>query len=168
MFKKEWLSEMIETKIPSSKHRQKAKIGDIFIHWETDDVCSICSEVNALSEFTSGKKWNKWNLDELKRHSKQEVHVNSIIKLQNLKKGGIVRILTETKEDWKLSVEVTERKRTDADMVKILIGNVILAIKVNASMLSVQDNYDQISVSYVDYRQKYSILLLTIVIRVKL
>jgi hypothetical protein len=57
--KKEWLSEILETEIPSAKHRQKAKIGDIFIHRETDDVCSICSEANALSDFTSGTMWNE-------------------------------------------------------------------------------------------------------------
>jgi hypothetical protein len=30
MFKKEWLPEIIETKITSLKYRQKAKIGDIY------------------------------------------------------------------------------------------------------------------------------------------
>jgi regulator of PEP synthase PpsR (kinase-PPPase family) len=71
--------------------------------------------------------------------------VDSIIKLQNLKKGGIVGILTETQEDKKLRVEVTECKMTNADVVKILIDNVILAIKVNASMLSVQDIHDSLA-----------------------
>jgi hypothetical protein len=60
MFKREWLSEITETEIPSLKHRQKVKIGDIFIHRETNDIiCSICSEANALTEFTSGKQWNE-------------------------------------------------------------------------------------------------------------
>jgi hypothetical protein len=50
MLKKEWLSEIIETKIPSSKHRQKVKDWrETFINPETDDVVrSICSEANAL------------------------------------------------------------------------------------------------------------------------
>jgi hypothetical protein len=56
VFKRESLSEIIETEIPSSKHRQGIKIEDIFIYRETDNVCSICSEANALSEFTSDKK----------------------------------------------------------------------------------------------------------------
>jgi hypothetical protein len=61
MFKKEWIFKITETEIPSLKHRQKVKIGDIFIHRKTDDViCSICSEAHDLSEFSSGKKWNKW------------------------------------------------------------------------------------------------------------
>jgi regulator of PEP synthase PpsR (kinase-PPPase family) len=119
---------------------------ETFIHQETDDVVfSICSEANALSKFTSGKKQNEWKLDYLKQHLKQKVHVDSVIKLQNLKKGGIVQILTETQEDRKLRVEVTECKKTNADMVKVLIDNVILAIKMNASMLSVQDIHDHLA-----------------------
>jgi hypothetical protein len=47
IFEKEWLPEIISTEVPSSKHRQEVKIGDIFIHRETDDVlCSIFSEAN--------------------------------------------------------------------------------------------------------------------------
>jgi hypothetical protein len=65
--------------------------------------------------------------------------MDSIIKSQNLKKGGIVQILTKTQEDRKLRVEVTERKKTNADLVKVLIENIILAIKINTYMLSVQD-----------------------------
>jgi hypothetical protein len=72
------------TEIPYSKHRQKVTTGDIFIHRETNEVvCSICSEANALSEFTSGKKRNDWKLDYLKPHLKPKVHVYSIIKSQN-------------------------------------------------------------------------------------
>jgi hypothetical protein len=59
--------------------------------------------------------------------SEVKVHMDSIIKLQNLKKGGIVRILTETQEDRKLRVEVTECRNTNLDMVKVLIDNVLLA-----------------------------------------
>jgi hypothetical protein len=54
VLRNEWLSE---TEIQSYKHRQTVKIADIFINRETHYVvCSICSEANALSEFTSGKK----------------------------------------------------------------------------------------------------------------
>jgi hypothetical protein len=62
------------------------------------------------------------------------VQVDSVIKLQNLKKGGIVRILTKTQDDRKLRAEVTERKQTNIDMVKVLTDDVILAMKINASI----------------------------------
>jgi hypothetical protein len=72
--------------------------------------CSICCEANDLSDFTSCKKWNECKFDSLKRYLMQKLHVDSVIKLQNLKKGGIILILTETQEHRKLRVEVTERK----------------------------------------------------------
>jgi phage FluMu gp28-like protein len=72
--------------------------------------------------------------------------VESVVKLQNLKKkDGIAQILTETQEDWKLKIEVTERKKTNAYIVKVLIDNVMRAIKINASMLSVQDIHDHLA-----------------------
>jgi hypothetical protein len=44
-----------------------------------------------------------------------------------------------------LRAEVTECKKANADMVKVLIGNVILAMKINASILSVQDIHDHLA-----------------------
>jgi hypothetical protein len=46
-----------------------------------------------------------------------------------------------------LRVEVTERKKTNSDLVKVLIDSVILAIKkIDTSMLSVQDIHDHLAV----------------------
>jgi hypothetical protein len=45
-----------------------------------------------------------------------KIHLDSVIKLQNLKKGGIMGILTETQKDRKLSAQVTEGKKTNAYM----------------------------------------------------
>jgi hypothetical protein len=42
--------------------------------------------------------------------------------LQNLKRVGIVLILTETRENRKMRAEVAERTETKADMAKVLIG----------------------------------------------
>jgi hypothetical protein len=48
----------------SLKQKSCLRTTDIFINREADDVvCSICSEANALSEFTSDKKWDEWKLD---------------------------------------------------------------------------------------------------------
>jgi hypothetical protein len=64
--KMEWFYKIIGTETWSSEPRQKVKVGDILIHRETSGVlCSICSEADALSEFTSGKKWNEWKLEYL-------------------------------------------------------------------------------------------------------
>jgi hypothetical protein len=68
--------------------------------------------------------------------------VDSVTKLQNLKKGEIVLILTETQGYRKLRVEVTERKSSNADMANVLIYNVILAIKL---MFSVQNIHDHLA-----------------------
>jgi hypothetical protein len=40
----------------------------------------------------------------------KKLHVNFVIKLESIKKGGIVQILTKTQKDKKLREEVTERK----------------------------------------------------------
>jgi phage terminase large subunit-like protein len=142
MHKKEWLSEITETEIPSLKHRQKVKIWDILIHRETDYViCSVCSEANALSEFTSGKNWNEWKLDYLKQHLKQKVQLDSVIKSQNLKKGR--NSMYSYRNTW--WSKVTERKKTNADLEKVVIDNVILTIKINTSMLYVQDIHDHLA-----------------------
>jgi hypothetical protein len=61
MFEKERLSKANETEILSSESRQKVKIGDVLVHRETDNVCSIFSQANALSQFTSGKSRTSGN-----------------------------------------------------------------------------------------------------------
>lgn len=45
------------------------------------------------------------------------------------KSGGILRILTETQEDRKLSLKVTEGKNTNVHMVNDLIDSIFLSIK---------------------------------------
>jgi hypothetical protein len=44
-----------------------------------------------------------------------------------------------------LRVEVTEYKKTNADVGEVLIDDVILAIKINASILSIQDIDDNLA-----------------------
>jgi hypothetical protein len=44
-----------------------------------------------------------------------------------------------------LRAEVTQRKQTNANVVKVLIDNVILAIKMSASILSVQEIHDHLA-----------------------
>ena len=97
------------------------------------------------SAISAGNKWEAWKLDYLKRHLVYKVHTDSVSKLRNHGKGGILQMLTETVEDHDVRVELDERKKSKSDMVKVWIDNVILAIKMNASMLSVQDIHDHVA-----------------------
>ena len=142
-FKDEWLREIVEVVMPNSSEKQKVTLGQIFVHHETGQVvCSICQKANAGGDFSSGKKWDEWKLDYLKRHLNHKVHGESVEKLRNKSKGGILKMLTETMQDRETRIELTERKKTKADQVKVMIDSVVLAIKMNASMLSVQDIND--------------------------
>ena len=62
-----------------------------------------------------------------------------------MKSGGILRKLQESAEDRSVRLEIKERKRSSSDLVKVLIDNVILAIKLNASMLSVQSIHEHVA-----------------------
>jgi hypothetical protein len=55
--------------------------------------------------------------------------VDSVIKLRNLSRGGILRVLAETPENREMRVEIAERKKTDLNILKVLIDNVALAMK---------------------------------------
>jgi hypothetical protein len=58
--------------------------------------------------------------------------VDSITKSQNRKKGGNVRILIETQKRSKIEGRGYRAQNTNANMVKVLIDNVILGIKIDA------------------------------------
>ena len=153
-FKDEWLSELIETDVVSSSEKQRVRIGDIFKYNAGVVVCTICSNANTQSEFSTGKTWKEWKLDYLKRHLSQKVHIDSVIKLRNRKSGGILRMLQESVEDRAVKLEIKERKKSSSDLVKVLIDNVILAIKLNASMLSVQDIHEHVA-KYVEIPENW-------------
>ena len=145
-FKSEWLNEIVESEVPSSTQKQKVKLGVIFTLGESGDVlCNFCAKANAACDFSTGKKWEEWKLDYLKRHLNQKVHLESVVKLRNQTKRPIQRMLTETAEDRETRAELVSRKKTKADMVKTLIDDVLLAIRMNASMLSVQDIHEHMA-----------------------
>jgi hypothetical protein len=58
---------------------------------------SVCSEANAMSEFTNGKNWNEWKLDCLKQHLKQKVQLDPVIKSQNLQRVELYVFLPKHK-----------------------------------------------------------------------
>ena len=106
----------------------------IFMHQENGHVvCSICHKANAGGDFSSSKKWDEWKLNYLKWHFNHKVHADSVEKLCNKRKGGILKMLTETMQDRQTRIELAECKKTKADQVKVMINSVVLAIKMNAS-----------------------------------
>jgi len=154
-FKEEWLSELIETSVVSSSNKQMVRLGDIFTYNAAGAVvCTICSNANTKSEFSTGKKWDEWKLDYLKRHLSQKVHIESVVKLRNMKSGGILRKLQESAEDRSVKLEIKKRKKSSSNMVKVLIDNVILAIKLNASILSVSSIHEHVA-KYVEIPENW-------------
>ena len=125
----------------------RTKLGDIFVYRDsTDDVvCQICQQARAVGDFSTGKRWDDCKMDYLKRHVTQKIHLDSVSKLRSQKSGGLHRLLTESAEDREKRKELSKRKTADINEIKILIDNVLLAISMNVSMLSVQDIHDHMA-----------------------
>ncbi|KAK0062779.1 E3 SUMO-protein ligase [Biomphalaria pfeifferi] len=142
-FKKEWLTGWsVATDLPHASG-QHVQLGEIFEFSESRGVtCKICVKAGATSEWTSGKTWTDWKVDHLKKHLGQKAHVDSVTKLKNQSRGILKSMLTESKEEREMRKEIAQRQQATPDEVKILIDNVLLAIKINSSMLSVQDIHD--------------------------
>jgi len=63
-FKHEWLDEIVQTDTKDGPGR--IKLSDMFIYEEKGGViCKLCSEAKAKGEFTRGKHWSEWKLDNL-------------------------------------------------------------------------------------------------------
>jgi len=77
--KPEWLIEVVETELPTSSRKQLTKLGNIFTYREDSDdvVCQICREACAGGAFTTGKQWDNWIFDNLKRYVIQKMNNNN-------------------------------------------------------------------------------------------
>lgn len=139
-FKTSWLEELVETETVDAKIPKAVKLGYIFKYDERDGVvCKFCAEAKSSCDFATGKVWNQWKIDYLKRHLSQKVHLESISKLKRMKSGsGINSLLTESTADREMRLESNERQRTSGEQIMTLIDDVVLAISMNASMNSVQ------------------------------
>ena len=67
-FKTEWLSELVETELPTSAGNRMTKLVDIFIFRNSTDYvdCQLCYCVvcrQAVGEFRTGKRWADWKMD---------------------------------------------------------------------------------------------------------
>lgn len=109
-------------------------------------LCKTCREAKVVSEFSDGKICTKWKLDYLKRHIQQKTHLNAVGIMRRLKKGkGTGTLLRESANDREKTNELSHKKKSDPEQVKILINDILLAIKMNPSMLSVQQIHDHMA-----------------------
>jgi hypothetical protein len=103
----------------------------------------VCRDARTAGEFATGRMWEtSWKLDFLKRHISSKMHISSIQKLRNRNpglRGGLVNMLFETSDEKDKRLAVLERRRAMPDEIKGLIDSVILAVKMNNSLLSVQE-----------------------------
>jgi len=83
-FKTEWLSELVETDTPTTKTKAPTKLGDIFTYRSKSDdvVCLYCKDAHASGDFATGKRWDDWKIDYLKRHVTQKSHPDSVSTLR--------------------------------------------------------------------------------------
>lgn len=130
-----------ETFASDAGKNQTVVLKDVFKYCEESDavICIVCAKADAPVEFTKGKRWNEWKLDYLKRHLLHKTHLESDAKVGNINKGGILKMFAESASDREQRLEVAQRKIPKPEQVKVLIDNVMLAIKLNTSMLSVQE-----------------------------
>ena len=127
--------------------QKRVELGSIFSFSETDGVvCKICADAKSACDFAAGKFWDLWKLDYLEGHIVQKVHLDSLTKLKRMNSGSnINNLLTESTLDRQTKNEINDRQRSVGEQVKILIDNVLLAISMNASMLSVQEIHDHLA-----------------------
>ena len=145
-FKQDRLDETVITATPTSHDDQRLYFRDVFVCDENEGIitCVYCHDAMVSGEFSSGKKWcnNVWKLDFLKRHLKNKTHLYGVQKLRNknpsLPAHEILKMLSETPEE-------RNRKRACKEEIVILIDNVLLAVKMNISLLSVQDINDHMA-----------------------
>ena len=137
----EWLSEYVRTE------EKEVKLDEIFSFLsEKGLLCKTCCEAKVTGEFSEGKLWTEWKLDYLKRHIQQKSHLNAVGIVRRRNMGmGIGTLLQESTKDREKRNELSHKNISNPEQVKILIDNTLLAIKMNASMLSVQQIHDHMA-----------------------
>ncbi|XP_069073378.1 uncharacterized protein [Pleurodeles waltl] len=152
VFKEEWLKEIGETEIQKSRSKVRVQLGEIFVYNpEVGLMCKVCAEAKIAGNLSTGKKWSDgWKLDYLKCHLFRKVHESALVTLRNKSAAarlgfGVRNMLTKTASDRGNRLEVAEPHRSKPEEIKILINNVLLAVKMNTSMLSVQDIHDHVA-----------------------
>ncbi|KAM3598140.1 uncharacterized protein V6R79_014099 [Siganus canaliculatus] len=137
----EWLSENVQIE------EKAVKLGEIFsFSSEKGLLCKTCSDAKVASKFSEGKTWIEWKLDYLKRHVQHKSHLKAVGIVRRLKMGqGIGTLLRESAKGREKRNELSHKTKSDPEQFKVLIDNILLAIKMNASMLSVQQIHDHMA-----------------------
>ena len=142
-FRDDWLKELVETEVPNRRGSMRVQLSEIYtFDPDIGVVCLFCQKAKVKGEFSSGKNWDDgWKLDYLKRHLTNKSHLSGVKLLQNQNPSlglGLIGMLLETPDEKQKRQSDLERKRSKPDEIKILIDNVLLAVKMNSSMLSVE------------------------------
>lgn len=138
-FKQEWLNEIVQMDT-SDGPCKSVKLSDIFSYKANGIVCKICSEAKIKGDFSTGKTWTEWKLDYLKCHLTKKCHIDAEKASYNQKHGtSINQLLGESRELREKHIDLANENKSNPEQIKILIDNVLLAIQMNASMLSVQE-----------------------------
>ncbi|XP_078520370.1 E3 SUMO-protein ligase KIAA1586-like [Lissotriton helveticus] len=146
------MKEIVEAETQKSRSKVRMQLGELFQYSpDVGLICKACAEAKIVGDFSTGKKWSDgWKLDYMKRHLLSKVHESAMVILRNRSAAarfgfGVRAMLTETATDKANRMEVVERQRSMPEEIKILINNVLLAVKMNTSMLSVQDIHDHLA-----------------------
>lgn len=125
---------------------EEVKLCEIFsFSSEKGLLCKTCCEAKVASIFSEEKVWTEWKLDYLKRHTQQKSHLNAVGIVRRRKMGmGISSLLQESAKDRENRNELSHKKKSDLRQVKVL-NNILFAIEMNASMLSVQQIHDHMA-----------------------
>lgn len=99
--------------------------------------------------------WTEWKLDYLKRHAQQKCPLKAVGLVRRLKMGqGIGTLWRESAKDREKKNELSHTTKSDPEQVKVLIDKVLLAIKMNASMLPVQQTHNHVA-KYVSLPERW-------------
>nr|XP_033818665.1 E3 SUMO-protein ligase KIAA1586-like [Geotrypetes seraphini] len=147
-FKKEWLTEfLVDTTLPHASGRKTVAMKEIFEYSDTDNalICSLCRKAGVNGEWSTGKTWSEWKIDYLKRHLNHNSHLEAVQKLHNQSRGFLMNFLKETPDSRNNRIEYAQRYKSSPEEVNILIDNILLAVKLNLSMLSVQEFHNHMA-----------------------
>ncbi|XP_015264821.1 PREDICTED: uncharacterized protein LOC107108815 [Gekko japonicus] len=147
-FNTEWLTEFsVETPMPHMNECTRVQLKEIFEYRDTDDaiVCKICLKAEVDGNWSTRNKWGEWKIDYFKRHVNQKCHLDAVRKLRNQGCGSLLNFFRETPEDQNSRTEYVNQDGSNPEECKTLIENVLLAVQMNESMLSVQEIHDHVA-----------------------
>ena len=143
-FKLAWLNVKLTTDTSDFKN-VNVELSSIYEYsYENGLKCKICAACSSYKTNTANE-YATWKLDYRKRHLLSRIRAENVPSLCNQKHGISVKsLLTEKLAGRKARLDHAKRLQTSEEQIRILMDNVLLAINMNASMLSVQTIHDHI------------------------